>query len=247
VCYSINFQPGEFKRKLFDFLKQNWVLTLLPFIFYYLKNIFYPVSFSYNKIDLFSLTTLLSILKNIFRLLTEPILSIVYSIPTFWFVLIPVLLTASFFSFKYCKRDPKPEDQQYALRMIGVGLILIVTLSITYGLVGKTFKIMSWKSSFAFLGNFGYSLFFFGSIQWLFDKYWSRKKELIRPVLFLSLVAMILVNINLYAMWQARWARTASIIHNLKQQTPIHNTNVYFLKAVFQKIYIGIVDWGLLF
>jgi len=231
--YSINFQPGEFKKKLFAFLKQNWILALLPFVFFYLRNMFYPVSGAYNEIHLFSLVTLLSILKNIFRIITEPVLSIIYSIPTFWFVLIPALLAASFFSFKYFKRDPEPEGQRYALGMIAVGLILIVTLSITYGLVWKTFKIMSNKSSYAFIGNFGYGLFFLGSLHWLFNKYWDQKKELIQPVLLLILAAMILVNINLYAMWQGQWARTASIIHSLKQQTPIHHANVYFLKDDF--------------
>jgi len=242
VGYSSNFPLGEFKKKLFTFLKQNWILALLPFIFFYLKNIFYPVTIPYNEIKLFSLPTLGSILKNILRLITEPILSIVYSIPTFWFVLIPALVVASFFSFKYFKRNPEPEDQRYALEMIAVGLILIVTLSITYGLVWKTFKIMSWKSSFAFSGNFGYSLFFLGSFQWLFNKYWGRKKNLIQPVLFLSIVALILININLYAMWQARWAHTASIIHKLKQKVPVQNANIYFLNdsvllGVDKKVY----------
>jgi len=65
VDYSINFRPGEFKNKLFAFLKSNWILALLPFIFFYLKNMFFPVSGSYNEIHLFSLVTLLSIFKNI--------------------------------------------------------------------------------------------------------------------------------------------------------------------------------------
>ena len=227
--YSIRFQTTEFKEKLSVFLKQNWVLTLLPFVFYLLKNIFFPVSIPYNQIKLFSLTTAFSILKNIVRLLIEPILSFAYSIPTFGFVLIPVLLVASIFLFKYFKSDPEPEDQRYALGMIAVGLILIVTLSITYGLVWKTFKLMSWKSSFAFSGNLGFGLFFLGSIHWLYDKYWNRKKNMAQPTLLLAFAVMILVNINLYSMWQARWAHTASIIHNLKQKKPIENASIYFL------------------
>ena len=231
--YSIPTQLGELKTRSIAFLKQNWVPLLLPFVFYYLKNMFYPVSIDYNKIHFFSLETLLSILKNIFRNLTEPILSIAYSMPTFWFVLIPMLLAASFFLFKYFKQDPEPEGRRFALGMIGVGLILIVTLSITYGLVWKTVKIMSAKSRYAFGANLAYSLVLLGGVHWLFNKYWAQRKQLIQPVLYLLLTAMILVDINFYAMWQARWARTASIIHNLKQQTPIRHANVYFLQDDF--------------
>jgi hypothetical protein len=231
--YSIPSQLGELKTRAIAFLKQNWIPALMPFAFYILKNIFYPVTISYNKIHLFSLTSWLSIFKNFFRNLTEPIFSIFYSIPTFWFVMIPVLLAASFLLFKYFKSDPEPEGQQLALGMIGVGLILIVTLSITYGLVWKTVKIMSAKARYAFGANLAFSLVFLGGIHWLFNKFWSRKRELIQPVLYLVLTAMVLVDINFYAMWQARWARTASIIHNLKQQAPIPNANVYFLKDGF--------------
>ena len=117
--------------------------------------------------------------------------------------------------------------------MLAVGSILLVTLSITYGLVWKTVKIMSVKSRYAFPANFGYGLFLFGGIHWLFNKYWTQKKELIQPILVVILVAMVLVNINLYAMWQARWARTASVIHNLKPITPVPNANIYFLKDRF--------------
>ena len=231
--YSIPSQFAELKTRSIAFLKQNWVPVLMPFVFYYLKNMLYPVSINYNKIHLFSLTSWFSILKNILRNLTEPILSVIYSLPTFWFVLIPVLLAASFFSFKYFKGDPEPEGQRFALGMIGVGLILIVTLSITYGLVWKTVKIMSAKARYAFGANLAYSLIFLGGIHWLFNKYWARRKEWIQPVLYLVLTAMILVDINFYAMWQARWARTASIIHNLKQQTPIQHANIYFLQDDF--------------
>ena len=231
--YSLPSQFGELKTRTIAFLKQNWVPALMPFVFYYLKNTFYPVSIPYNKIQLFSLTTLLSSLKNILRTLTEPILSIGYSFPTFWFVLIPVLIAASFILFKYFKSAPEFESQRYALGMIGVGLILIVTLSITHGLVWKTVKIMSVKTRYAFLANLGYGLFLLGGIHWLFNKYWVRKKELIQPVLYLILTAMILVDINFYAMWQAKWAKTQSIIHNLKQTKPAANTSIYFLKDKF--------------
>ena len=231
--YSINIRSDELKRQCFLFLKQNWLLGILPLVFFYLKNTLYPVSIPYNEIKLLSFKTLVSIIKNIFRNLTEPILSVIYSLPTFWFVLVPVLLAASFFSFKYFKKDPEPEGQRFALGMIGVGLILIVTLSITYGLVWKTVKIMSVKSRYAFAANLAYGLILLGGIHWLFNKYWARRKEWIQPVLYLVLTAMILVDINFYAMWQARWARTASIIHNLKQQTPIQHANIYFLQDDF--------------
>ena len=231
--YSIKFQAGEFKRELFAFLKCNWVLAILPIVFFYFKTTLYPVSIPYNKINLFSFKTLFSIIKNIFRFITEPVLSIIYSIPTFWFVLIPGLLVVFFVSLKYLKRNPDLEDQKYALGMIGVGLIFIVTLSITYGVVGKTLKIMSVKSRYGFAANLGYSLFFLGGIHWLFNKYWVHKKPLIKPILFLMLVAMILVNTNLYAMWQAKWARTVSIIHNLERSKPVPKASIYFLKDDF--------------
>jgi len=231
--YSIPSQLGELKTRSIAFLKQNWVPLLMPFVFYIIKNIFYPVAIPYNKIHLFSLISWLSILKNLFRNLTEPILSIAYSIPTFWFVMIPVLLAASSFLVRYFKSNSESEDQQFALGMVGIGLILIVTLSITYGLVWKTVKIMSAKARYAFGANLAHSLILLGGIHWLFNKFWDRKKELIQPSLYLILTAMILVDINFYAMWQARWARTASNIQNLKQQTPIPNANIYFYKTTF--------------
>ena len=231
--YSIPVQPGELKTRSIAFIKQNWILALLPFVFFFLKKTLYPVSIPYNEIKLFSLTTLLSILKNILRILTEPILSIVYSIPTFWFVLIPMLLTVFYFAIRHFKRDPEPEGPRFALGMIAFGLILIVTLAITYGLVWKTVKIMSVKTRYAFVANLGYGLFFMGGIHWLFNKYWAHRKELIQPILAVILIAMILVNINLYAMWQARWAKTKSIIHHLEHTQPISNASIYFLKDEF--------------
>lgn len=233
VGYSVKFQPGEFKTKLVVFLKSNWVVAILPIGFFYLKNKFYPVSTSYNQLELISVKSFLSIIKNIFRIITEPILSILYSIPTFWFVMIPGLVAVFFISKKYMKNHPDPADQKYALGMIGIGLIFIVTMSITYGLVWKTAKMMSIKSRHAFLGNFGTGLFFLGSVHWLFNKYWNHKKRLVQPILFMVLVAMIFVNINLYAMWQAKWARTVSIIHNLEQLKPVPKASLYFLKDDF--------------
>ena len=233
VGYSIKFQPGEFKRKLIAFLKRNWILAILPIVFFYLKTTLYPVSVPYNKPNLLSFISLFSSIKNIFRIITEPVLSIIYSIPTFWFVLIPGLLAVFVISQKYLKKNPDLEDQKFALGMIGVGLICIVTLSITYGVVWKTAKMMSVKSRHAFLGNFGCALLFLGGLQWLFNQYWAHKKQLIQPILSLILVAMILVDINLYAMWQAKWARTVSIIHNLERSKPVPKASIYFLKDDF--------------
>jgi len=231
--YSLKFNPGEMKTQIIAFVKQNWVLVILPLGFYYLKNSFFPVSSTYNKIQFFSLTSIFSTIKNVFRIITEPILSIIYSVPTFWFILIPGLMAAILLLLKYFKKDPDPIGRKYIFGMIAIGLIFIATHSFTYGVVGKTIKIMSAKSRHAFGANLGYGLFLLGGVHWLFNKYWDRKRELIQPVLALILVAMILVNWNLHAMWQARWAKTISIIHHLKQQSPIPNVSIYFLRDRF--------------
>ena len=41
------------------------------------------------------------------------------------------------------------------------------------------------------------------------------------------------IDINLYAMWQAKWARTVSIIHNLERSKPVPKASIYFLKDDF--------------
>jgi len=46
-------------------------------------------------------------------------------------------------------------------------------------------------------------------------------------------LCMVIVDINLYSMWQARWAKTVSVIRHLKNETPIPNVNIYFLKDDF--------------
>ena len=225
-------QLKSLTKQFLTFLKRNWIMTLLPFAFFVLKNIFYPVSIPYNNIRLLSLTTLESILKNILRNITEPVLSIVYSLPTFWFVLVPGIIVSSLLAVKFLKTSESISKQMIS-GIILVGSILIITLSITYGLVWKTVKLMSVKSRYAFVANLGYGLLLLGGLHWFFNKYWNEKRTLIQPILTIILVAMILVDINLYSMWQARWARTASIIHNLKTKTPIPNASIYFLKDNF--------------
>ena len=231
--YSLEFDPGELKSQLWGFVRQNWVPMFIPLVFFYLKGTFYPVVIAYNKIQLLSLKSFLTTIKNIFRIITEPTLSILYSIPTFWFVLIPGLIAGTFILFKYFKKDPYPNNQKYVFGLIAIGFALIITHAFTYGVVWKSIKIMSIKTRHAFSGGLAYGLFFLGGVQWLFDKYWVHRKHLIQPVLLLFLFAMILVDWNFHLMWQARWAKTVSIIHNLKQQNPVSNANIYFLRDNF--------------
>lgn len=234
-AFSMQMDRVELKSKILSFSKQNWVLMIVPFIFYGTKALVFDAGVKiegYNAI-LISLKTPLYFVKNIVRALIEPFVGVFHALIDSWWILIPALLISGIFYKRTSKKRAIETDIRYLKGIWIFGLLMIMAISFGHTLTEKTAKLMSIKSRHVMFAGMGAGLVLLAGIRLLMYKLgesWRKREGLI---LALILVSWIVVDIHLYLVWQARWAKDRAIAHQLEQQGPLPNTSIYFLRDRF--------------
>ena len=233
--FSLQGNWVESKPKFLEFFQKNWILIIVPFVFYGVKSLILDTGVKidqYNTI-LISLKTPFYFLKNIVRALTEPFVGVFYALIDGWWIFIPVLLV-SIILYKRISKDQLVETDARYLRGIWIfGLLMIMAISLGHSLTEKTAKLMSIKSRHVMFAGMGAGLVLLGGIRLLMYKLGEswRKKE--RLIFVLVLASWVVVDIYLYLNWQARWAKDRAIAYQLERQGPLSNTSIYFLRDRF--------------
>ena len=231
--YPKNFKGSDLKTAAFYFAKNNWILLALPFIFWAVNLMAFMPSgtrMDYNVIHIFSFKTVETWIKYIKHIILDPFEALFVVGMDLWYLLIPVLILGVIVFYRNPVKETELKKENYAVVAMILGVLMIGALGFPFSAVGKYPDVFLVSARHGMLAGSGFGLFLVGLIHFLI---YRKKAKLARWENFIYcqiILCFIIVDLDLYASWQARWAKDLAISENLSRQGPLNNTSIYFLR-----------------
>jgi hypothetical protein len=234
--YTLNYPKKlhwlNIKPHILPFLKENWLISIVPLFFFFLQPWVFPVYGAYEQyysISMFSIKTLAFIVGGLLNTLFGPVVAVF-----FYYPLLPVLILAIagawFWSKKKGQGEIDGEEPAAPRGLMVVGFLLILSIVFAHAANEKMAVLLTYQGRHSRFAGLGFGLLTLGCLQYLREKFSWFKRTHLKFSMVLVLICLIYVDVNIYMTYQARWARTQAVVHQLKKIEPIENVNIYFMR-----------------
>jgi len=235
----------QFHRHLLWFVLRYFDLLILPLLYWWIKKTFYSTHGFYATYNQFKLT--IPIILNAFdNFVANGIVSqfgiafdflgkrlfLWESLPAFFYILIPILLTAWVF-WKFPTGMFQKETGSHLLFPILFGLVLLLAAMLPYIVTGNFPGVYGWRTRNALLIGFPIAILIVSLLRLIFRTPASHLSRLGAGFAMFFVLAFSLVLIQSYLQWQIRWIKDQSVMYQLSRIENIQQVSVFQIKNLF--------------
>ena len=154
----------------------------------------------------------------------------------FYYPLLPVLILVIAGGYFWVRKegrskvDADEEEPGYARGLMALGFLLILSIVFAHATNEKMAVLLTYQGRHSRFAGLGFGLLVLGCLQFLREKLHGFGRNVMKFSMFLILACLVYVDINIYLTYQARWAKTQAVIHQLKKLQPFEKVNIYFMR-----------------
>jgi hypothetical protein len=228
-----NFQAIDFKSRIPEFLKGNWILIVLPLLYWGIRQTYmkpFGTKLGYNEFRLFRPSTVEHYVLYLSHLFFDFLKSPFFLEWPVWIALIAVATGVVLLSKKILSIQSNLEGRIYYRNAILLGIVVVCCLAVPFGGVRKHFELLDLGARHGILVAPFFGLLLMGVVGFLLaikEGRWARWENLI---LCQIIVYLVFLDIGLYSSWQARGVKDAAVVAQLKKQEPLPNVSVYLIR-----------------
>jgi len=227
-----------FKQAFIQFVPRRLDFLLLPFVFWIVKEHFFPrygPHAAYNRFQ-FSPTTLIAnsgrfFIDAIYGQLNDALETMLQQL-----ALALLLLMAVYGAYRAFKMDsvPSSDSRLSPYTLLTFGLVLLVLGILPYVVVGLGPARHGFETRHALLVGLPMALILTGTVRLVFSQGETGLPKTALVVLATLVVAFSMTVVDNYFAWQARWVKDRSIMVNLSPLSEFKRMSIFWVDDQFQ-------------